>query len=116
MSRKSLALLFSLMLILAAACGGGKEVVDEKDLGEDDQAAQTADTASTAGSESTAAAAAPVVSADAATVAGVVKFEGAAPKMPNLQMSADSYCMSQHSTPTPDEEVVVSPAGELANV
>src|SRR4029079_17700966 len=26
------------------------------------------------------------------------------------------YCQSQHSTPATDEEVVVSPAGELANV
>ena len=114
MSRKALTLLFSVTLVIAAACGGGKEVVDEKDLGEDDQVAQTADTASTAAT-TTAAAAAPV-SADAATISGVVKFEGAAPKMPPLQMGADSFCQSQHATPTPDEEVVVSPAGELANV
>lgn len=113
MSRKVLTLLFSLMLVIAAACGGGKEVVDEKDLGADDQALQTADTASTAAA---APAAAAPVSADAATIAGVVKLEGAAPKMANLQMGADSYCMSQHTTPTADEEVVVSPAGELANV
>lgn len=114
MSRKALTLLFAFMLVLATACGGGKEVVDEKDLGEDDQVAQTADTASTDGA--TTAAAAPAVSADAATLSGVVKFEGAAPKMPPLQMGADSFCQSQHPTPAADEEVVVSPAGELANV
>jgi len=112
MSRKALTLLFSLMLVIATACGGGKEVVDEKELGEDDQVAQTADTAST----NAAAPAAPAVSADAATVAGVVKFEGTAPKMAPLQMGADSFCQSQHATPETDEEVVVSPAGELANV
>ncbi|HKR65341.1 MAG TPA: carboxypeptidase regulatory-like domain-containing protein [Thermoanaerobaculia bacterium] len=114
--RKYLTLLYAFMLVLAVACGGGKEVVDEKDLGEDDQAAQT-DTASTAAAEgTTAATAAAPVSADAATVNGLVKFEGAAPKMPPLQMSADPYCASQHPTPQPDEEVVVGPGGELANV
>ncbi|HYR28821.1 MAG TPA: carboxypeptidase regulatory-like domain-containing protein, partial [Thermoanaerobaculia bacterium] len=61
------------------------------------------------------AAAAPVV-ADAATIAGTVKFAAAAPKMAPLQMGADPACASQHPTPPPDEEVVVSAAGELANV
>jgi plastocyanin len=114
--RKSVTLLFALMLLLAVACGGGKEVVDEKDLGEDDQALQT-DTASTASAEGApATAAAAPVSADAATIAGLVKFEGAAPKMPAIQMGADPYCASKHPTPQPDEEVVVGAGGELANV
>ena len=118
--RKYLSLLFTLMLVLvlflATACGGGKEVVDESELGEDDQALQT-DTGSTGEASSTApaAAAAPVV-ADAATVTGVVKFEGAPAKMAPLQMSADSYCQSQHQAPAMDEEVVVGAGGELANV
>lgn len=113
--RKYLTLLFSLMLVLAVACGGGKEVVDEKDLGEDDQAKQAEATTAAEGTPAPAAAAAPV-SADAATLSGVVKLEGAAPKMANIQMGADPYCASQHPTPQADEEVVVSPAGELANV
>ena len=113
--RKYLTGLFMLMLVVAIGCGQGKEVVDEKDLGEDDQALQTAAADNTGGDTGTPAAAAPVV-ADAATVAGVVKFEGAAPKMPAMQMSADPFCASQHPTPAPDEEVVVGPAGELANV
>ena len=54
--------------------------------------------------------------ADAATLAGLVKFEGGAPKMAALQMGADPFCQSQHPTPALDEEVVVGPAGELANV
>ena len=116
--RKYLNLLFMLMLVLAVACGGGKEVVEEEDLGEDDGALATntaGDTAAPAGG-GTAAAAAPVV-ADAATIAGTVKFEAAAPpKMPPLQMGADPFCASQHPTPALDEEVVVGPAGELANV
>ena len=112
--KKFLSLMFALSVTLALACGGGREVVHE-DEGEDDQAPQTAATSDTSGGAT--AAAAPVASADAATIAGLVKFESAAvPKMPNLQMGADPYCQSQHSTPVPDEEVVVGPAGELANV
>ena len=114
--RKSLNLLFMLMLVVAVACGGGKEVVDEAELGEDDQALQTAAAGDTAaGAAATPAAAAPAV-ADAATVGGLVKLEGTAPKMPPMQMAADPFCASQHPTPAPDEEVVVGPGGELANV
>jgi plastocyanin len=114
--RKSLNLLFMLMLVAAMACGGGKEVVDEKELGEDDQALQTAAEETAAGGATAAPAATPAAVADAATVGGLVKFEGAAPKMPALQMSADAFCASKHPTPQPDEEVVVGPGGELANV
>src|SRR5688500_17527897 len=112
--RKYLNLLFMLMLVLAVACGGGKEVVDEEELGDDDHAPQTA--AAEAGDGGTAPAAAAAVVADAATLGGTVKFEGAAPKMGNLQMGADPFCQSQHPTPAADEEVMVGPAGELANV
>jgi plastocyanin len=112
--RKYLNLMFMLMLVLAVACGGGKEVVDEEELGDDDHAPATAAAGDTAGGAP--AAAAPVAVADAATVNGLVKFEGASPKMPNLQMGADPFCQSQHPTPAPDEEVMVGPGGELANV
>ncbi len=116
--RKYLNLLFMLMLVLAVACGGGKEVVEEDDLGEDDGAVAentAGDTAAPAGGGAPAASA-PVV-ADAATIAGMVKFEAAAPpKMPPLQMGADPFCASAHPTPPPDEEVVVGAGGELANV
>ena len=114
--RKSLNLMFMLMLVVAMACGGGKEVVDESELGEDDQAKPAASTEAASGDATAATAAAPVAVADAATVAGMVKFEGAAPKMPNLQMAADPFCASKHPTPQPDEEVVVGAGGELANV
>ena len=114
--RKYLTLLSSCLLVVAMGCGQGKEVVDEKDLGEDDQALQTAAADNTAGGETSAPVATAAADPNAATLAGVVKFEGAAPKMPNLQMSADPYCASQHPTPQPDEEVVVGAGGELANV
>lgn len=114
--RKYLNLLFILMLVLAVACGGGKEVVDETDLGEDDGAPQPEATAAASTDGGAPAAAAPAV-ADAATLNGLVKFEAAAPpKMPPLQMGADPYCASQHPNPEPDEEVMVGPGGELANV
>lgn len=115
--RKYLNLLFTLTLVLAVACGGGKEVVDEAELGEDDHAAPTTAAAGNEGSGGAAATgAAPAAVANAATLGGTVKFEGAPAKMGAMQMGADPFCASQHPTPAPDEEVVVGPAGELANV
>ena len=115
--KKFLSLLLATTFALALACGKGKEISKAEDEGEDDQEAQTMTTAAEGGTTATtpAASAAPVV-ADAATITGLVKFESAAPKMPAIQMNADPYCQSQHSTPATDEEVVVGPAGELANV
>ena len=112
--KKFLALMFATTLVVA--CGGGKETASHEDEGEDDEAPQTASAPATSGG--TAAPAAAAVSADAATITGLVKLEGAAPKMPTIQMSADPYCMSQHAggAGAQDEEVVVGPAGELANV
>ena len=112
--RKYLNLMFTLLLVVAIGCGQGKEVVDEKELGEDDQALQTAAAENTAGG-TTAPAATTAAVANAATVAGLVKFEGTAPKTPPMQMAADPYCASQHQTPVANEDVVVGPAGELAN-
>jgi len=112
--KKFLTLLCAAVLVLAVACGKGKEA-ESKEEGEDDQAPQTASTSTNTPAAAPAAAPA-AVSADAATLAGAVKFEGAAPKMPVIQMGADPYCQSQHQTPVTDEEVVVGPAGELANV
>src|SRR3954454_5924655 len=113
--KKFVTLLFAAVLVLAVACGKGKEA-ENKEEGEDDQAPQTASTTNATSTQATAPTAAPVVSADAATLAGAVKFDGAAPKMPVIQMGADPYCQSQHPAPVTDEDVVVGPAGELANV
>jgi len=109
--KKFLSMMFAFTVVFLVACGGGKEVSHE-DEGEDDQAPQTAATDTSGGAP----AAAPAVSAEAATITGLVKFEGAPPKVANLQMAADPFCQSQHKTPVPDEEVVLGPAGELANV
>jgi hypothetical protein len=109
--KKFLALLFAVTLIVA--CGKGKE--PSKEAEEDDNAPQTSTVASSTSATAAAATAAPV-SADAATLTGVIKLAAAAPAMPTIQMSADPYCQSQHPTPAKDEEVVVGPGGELANV
>jgi plastocyanin len=115
--KKFVSLLFAATLVFSIACGKGKEASKE-DEGEDDEQTTTTAAASTAAGTTTAAAtAAAPVSADAATLTGLVKFEGAAPKMTNIQMSADPYCQSQHSSaPATEEDVVAGPGGELANV
>ena len=114
--KKFLSALFATTLVLTLSCGKGKEA-SKQDEGEDDEQETTTTVAANATAPAAAAptAAAPV-SADAATVTGLVKLAAAAPKMPPIQMSADPYCQSQHSTPATDEEVVAGPAGELANV
>ena len=91
--KKFLSMLFAVTLIVA--CGKGKE--PSKEAEEDDNAPQTSTVASSTSA-----------TAPAATAA--------APAMPTIQMSADPYCQSQHPTPAKDEEVVVGPGGELANV
>ena len=114
--KQFVAILFAGTLLFSMACGKGKEASKEEQ-GEDDEVQTTTTAASTASGTPAAAPAAAAVSADAATLTGTVKFEGSAPKMTNIQMSADPYCQSQHtSAPPTEEDVVAGPAGELANV
>ncbi len=113
--KKFVTMLFASTLLFSIACGKGKEASKE-DQGEDDET-QTTTTAATASNAPAAAPVAAPVAADAATLTGLVKFEGTAPKMNTIQMSADPYCQSQHgSAPATEEDAVVGPAGELANV
>jgi plastocyanin len=51
-----------------------------------------------------------------ASVKGVVKFQGAAPKLARIDMSQDPLCAKAHATPATTEEVVVGGGGGLANV
>ena len=115
--KKFVSLMFALVVVFAVACGGGKETASNEEEGEDDEAPAATASTTTAGGATAAAAPAAAVSADAATLSGTVKFAGAAPKMPVIQMGADPYCQSQHaSAPAMDEEAVIGPGGELANV
>jgi Carboxypeptidase regulatory-like domain len=111
--KRFLAVLFALIVVSAMACGGG-EKSSAKDDGVDDGAEPATTAATTAGTAPAPAAAA--VAADAGNITGSVKLDGAAPKAASIQMSADPYCQSQHSAPVADEDVVVSPTGQLANV
>lgn len=51
-----------------------------------------------------------------ATLSGVVKFQGIAPKPKNIDMSSDPNCAKAHPTPPTTEEVVVGADNGLANV
>jgi plastocyanin len=51
-----------------------------------------------------------------ATLSGVVKFQGMAPKPKNIDMSSDPNCAKAHPTPATTEEVVVDGDNDLANV
>ena len=51
----------------------------------------------------------------AASLAGVVKFEGTAPKPSRIDMSSDPNCAKAHPTPATTEDIVVGANGGLAN-
>jgi hypothetical protein len=93
--------LFALPLVLAfgaAACGGNKPAP------------------APAGQEQTTApAAAAVDSATAASIAGVVSFEGAAPANAPIKMNADPVCTKENPTPQTQETFMVKD-GKLGNV
>ena len=80
----------------AAACGGGQP-------------------APAPASQPSAPAAAAVDPATAATVNGVVSFEGAAPANAGIKMNADPVCMKANSTPQTQETFMVTD-GKLGNV
>jgi len=52
----------------------------------------------------------------AASVRGVVKFEGTVPKAKPISMSADPSCAKQHPSPVFAQEVATDPKGDLQNV
>jgi len=51
-----------------------------------------------------------------ASLKGEVKFEGPAPKLSRIDMSADPLCAKAHATPVTTEDIVVGANGGLANV
>jgi len=97
MNRKSWLAMLSLVLLgllLLAGCSKKEETPTP--------AAET---------KAAAAPATPIDPATAATVAGTVKFEGAAPKPAKIDMSQDPACKGQNVA-----ETIVSDGGNLANV
>jgi hypothetical protein len=109
--RKFLAACFAVMLVLTVACGRGGETAYEDDE-EIEEEEENGEEAATPGAP----AAAPAASADAGNVSGMVRLEGNPPKLPAIQMAADPNCQAQHKAPVRVMDVVVGPAGELANV
>ena len=86
----------SLSLVLLAGCG-------KKESAEEQPAASS--------TPAPAAAATPIDPATAATIIGVVKFEGAAPKAATIDMSQDPACKGTNTA-----ENVMASGGHLSNV
>jgi plastocyanin len=51
-----------------------------------------------------------------ASVTGVVKFQGTAPRPTRIDMSADPFCAQAHSSPATTEDVLTDANGGLENV
>jgi hypothetical protein len=58
----------------------------------------------------------PPTTTGAATVKGIVKFEGTVPKSKPISMSADPSCAKQHPSPVFAQEVMADAKGDLQNV
>lgn len=58
----------------------------------------------------------PVDAATAGSVSGKITLDGTPPVMKPINMSAEPYCTSKHSTPVVPQDVVVGSGGALANV
>ena len=84
-----------------ASCGGGGEKTEAPKQAESTPAAGGAGTAPD--------------EANGGTVTGKVAFEGTAPTMRPIDMSANPVCMRAHTTPVKSEEVVVNSNGTLKN-
>jgi plastocyanin len=89
----------TLMLLVMAGCGGG-------DGGG----------SSSSGGGGGAAMENPVDAATAGNITGSIMFEGDAPSMDAIDMSAESVCAAKHSSTPMVQEVVVNGNGTLANV
>lgn len=110
--KRFLAALFSIMLVFALACGGGGETAVDEEEEEEGEEAEVQETTATPEAGGAPAAAA----TGGGTISGTIKLEGTAPAMPTIQMAADPNCQAAHKTPVKTLDVVVGPAGELANV
>ena len=52
----------------------------------------------------------------AATVQGTVKYDGAVPKLPAVDMNADPACAAKHKAPVPSEILVLGSGNTVGNV
>lgn len=109
MFKRSLVACFAIFSMLAAfACGGGGEpAADGGDAGTAGEAP-----AGTAGGQMID----PASITDGGNVSGTVAFAGEAPEAGSIQMSADPYCLNQHTEPVSDARVVVNDNDTLRHV
>lgn len=52
----------------------------------------------------------------AGTVTGTIKYDGAVPNLPKLDMGADPKCAAKHATPQTSEALVLGAGNTMANV
>jgi plastocyanin len=99
MKGKSLFVLTGTVALAAAmiSCGGGSQPAETP-----------AATPASAGK--------PVDASTAGSVKGMIKLDGAAPKMKVINMAAEPSCAKQHTSPAMTEDVVTGDGGALANV
>lgn len=57
-----------------------------------------------------------ISSAQAATVTGMVKYDGEAPKFKEIKMDADPVCLTHHKEAVYPQTLQLGPANEMANV
>src|SRR5512143_823077 len=105
MKRLLFAFLACTLVFSLAACGGRKE--EDEDL----EARKAPPSTGAAAPAPAAPAAAPATGG--ATITGKVAFSGTPPKNDEIQIGADAYCKSAHSTPVYTQDVVVNPNGTL---
>lgn len=100
MSKRSLVACFAILSMVAAfACGGGGEPAADGD-----EAGAGAEAGADAGAEMID----PATITDGGNVSGTVNFTGEAPEAGAIQMSADPFCLNQHTEPVSDARVVVN--------
>jgi len=101
----------TMAVLVAIGCGGGKP----QDASATTQAERaTHETPMRLAQAPAEAPAAP--SGGGASIQGTIRFDGAAPERPKMQMSADPVCQQQHTEAVLSEDVVVGADGALANV
>jgi len=108
MFKRSLVTCFAIFSMLAIlACGGG---------GEPAAGGGESGAAAGAGGEEAGGMIDPATITDGGNIAGTVDFTGEAPEAGTIQMSADPFCLNQHTEPVSDARVVVNDNDTLRHV
>ncbi|HUP65018.1 MAG TPA: carboxypeptidase regulatory-like domain-containing protein [Thermoanaerobaculia bacterium] len=109
--KRFLTILLAAAITTMIACGGGGETAAYE---EDEELEEIVSAGGSATAASGGGAAAAV--ANAGTITGAVTLAGNPAPQSTIQMGADPACQAAHSSPVHAQNVVVNPAGQLANV